>query len=229
VNDLEWPPREPLDCGDLKDRVTPDRSTGSTRKANHAEPEEHDQRTQIEWLVSEDSALDLFASESDLPDLPAPSPAAATAKPGIASAADSAPDQPIEAVLPPAIETIRDASNDPVQDYQIDSARNVAIEPTRQYSRRGTMRTRRTTLLQRCAIFVVLALGAVGGGLAGLYLRRNPIDLAIIRIPVDGTANQATLAVPVPETPSPPSSIRRKASAADAPDHRSDIFHRGDQ
>jgi hypothetical protein len=206
VNDLEWPPREPLDSGDLKDCVTLDRSTGSKHQANHVEPEEHDQRTQIVWLPSEDSALDVFASEADLPGVPAPSPAAVTAKPGIASAADSTLDQAIEAIRPPAIEIIGEAWNDPVQDYQIDSARNVAIEPIRQYARRGTMRRGRTTLLRRCAIFVVLALGVFGGGLAGSYLRRNPIDLAIIRIPVDDTANQATLAVPVPETAPPPAS-----------------------
>ena len=104
---------------------------------------------------------------------------------GSRSATYSIPDQTIEPIRAPAIETIRDYPIDPIQDYQIDSARNVAIEPVRQSARRGSMRTPRTSLLRRCAIFVVLALGVFGGGMAGLYLRRNPLDLAIIRIPVD--------------------------------------------
>jgi hypothetical protein len=176
---------------------------GAQRKATHVEPEEHTQRTQIVLLPSDESALDLFASESDRLDVPAPSPAAGTAQPAITFAASSIPDPTIEPIRAPAIETIRDYPIDPIEDYQIDSARNIAIEPIRQYVRHGSMHTPGTRLLQGCAIFVGLALGVSGGGLAGFYLRRNPLELAIVRLPVADAANQAAIAVPTPENASP--------------------------
>jgi hypothetical protein len=185
---------------------------GAQRKATHLEPEEHNQRTQPEehtqrtqivLLPSDESALDLFASESDRLDVPAPSPAAGTAQPAITFAASSIPDPTIEPIRTPAIETIRDYPIDPIEDYQIDSARNIAIEPIRQYVRHGSMHTPGTRLLQGCAIFVGLALGVSGGGLAGFYLRRNPLELAIVRLPVADAANQAAIAGPTPETASP--------------------------
>ena len=234
VTDFDWPPRERSGGGKPADRADPvialDREGGSrsaadnagSRKAYDVEPEEHE-RTEIVCLSSDESALDAFASESGIGDVAEPWPS--TDRPAVLFTTEPVQNErplrderllgderAVRDEIPLRIETIRvdsiqsipDAANEPIRHYAIDPVTDVAIEPMPQYVQRGSARRPKTSLLGRSAVFAALAIGVAGGGVGGLYLRRNPIGLAIVRIPVLDETTQGTRVVQPPQIASPP-------------------------
>jgi hypothetical protein len=78
--------------------------------------------------------------------------------------------------------------------------------------RRGTVRRPTIALLER-SVLAALAIAVTCGGMAGVYLRRNPAGRAVAALPVHGGTDQLAATPPPSGTASPPENDQRATAS----------------